>query len=402
MLYLYIRIGLNMKMDLSLLKNYLKDRYHPNQLIELEDSKMHIVPMLFREQERNKEFQELSLLVPEGSEYCNSPDATIIENKQFNYPVFIVDKNRKARECIILLHGLNERNWDKYLPWAKTLCQQTGKAVLLFPIAFHINRAPLSWSSPRENLPWVTLRKLQYPTIKNSTFANVALSYRLTASPLRVYTSGRETLFNLWQLMMQIRNGNHPLFTPNCRFDFFAYSIGAMIAQVFMLTNPENLLSESRFFLFCGGSIFERMNGSAREIMDQIAWDKVKQFFINDYGRNNGFRAELLPGKADDCFSNAFITLLRTDINQNYRTSFYRDARERLKIITLKKDQVIPTIGVREALGQETARSLLTELDFPFEYTHQQPFPSDNKKIDPKAVNQAFDTVFEAACEFLA
>ncbi|MEG1521176.1 MAG: DUF6051 family protein [Bacteroidales bacterium] len=389
-------------MDLNLLKNYLKDRYHHNRLIELEDSKMQIVPMLFQEQERNRELQELSLLVPAGSEYCKLPDATILENKQFDYPVFITGKEKKEQECIILLHGLNERNWDKYLPWAKTLCQQTGKAVLLFPIAFHINRTPSSWSSPRENFPWVALRKLQHPSVKNSTFANVALSYRLSASPLRIYTSGRETLFNLWQLMRQIRNGDHPLCASGCRIDFFAYSIGAMIAQVFMLANPENLLSASRFFLFCGGSIFERMNGSAREIMDQIAWNEVKRFYINDYEKPDGFQSGLLPGKTDDSFSKAFISMLRPDFDQDYRTSFYQQAHDRLKIITLKKDQVIPTEGVREAIGEENARPLLTELDFPFDYTHQQPFPTENKKIHPEEISRAFNTIFESACDFLA
>lgn len=388
-------------MDLDYVKKQLKNLYHHNRVITLEDSKMRILPMLFREEERDKELQELSLLVPAGSEYCKLPDATIVENQTFDYPVFMPDTNRKAQECIILLHGLNERNWDKYLPWAKTLCQRTGKAVLLFPIAFHINRTPASWSSPRENCQWVALRKAQNPSLQNSTFANVALSYRLSASPLRIYTSGRETLLNLWQLIRQIRSGAHPLLNANCNLDFFAYSIGAMVAQVLMLSNPERLLSDSKFFLFCGGSIFEKMDGSAREIMDQVAWDEVRRFYINDYGSNNGFRTELLPAKCDDMFSHAFTSMLRKDIDKELRTDFYEKAHDRLRIITLRKDKVIPTAGVYDALGEPLARSLVTELDFPFEYTHQNPFPTENKKIAPQLINEAFESVFSSAAAFL-
>ena len=50
---------------------------------------------------------------------------------------------------LLLFHGLNEKDWDKYLPWAHALARATGKAVLLFPTAFHMNRAMGHWSDHR-------------------------------------------------------------------------------------------------------------------------------------------------------------------------------------------------------------------------------------------------------------
>ena len=73
-------------------------------------------------------------------------DNNIIENFSFEYPVFTPSGKFRQDKAILLLHGLNERNWDKYLPWAEFLCLHTGKPVILFPIAFHINRALVTWS----------------------------------------------------------------------------------------------------------------------------------------------------------------------------------------------------------------------------------------------------------------
>ena len=57
------------------------------------------------------------------------------------------------------MHGLNERNWSKYLTWAEYLSSKTGKIVILFPIAFHINRSPVGWSNPRYLQSIFTKRK---------------------------------------------------------------------------------------------------------------------------------------------------------------------------------------------------------------------------------------------------
>ncbi len=388
-------------MDFFNRRNYLQNLYRSEEAVELKENGVKIIPFPFIEKREKKEISSQNGLVPEGTLFCSDPDIRIQENKEFAYSVFTPGGNGKYRNCIILLHGLNERNWSKYLAWAEYLSITTGKPVILFPIAFHMNRTPQQWASPRWNMSWVNQRKADEPDSSNSTFANVALSYRLSSSPLRLYTSGRETIQNLRQLIRQITGGRHPLFMKNTSVDFFAYSIGAMIAQVFMLGDPDKLLSDSRFFLFCGGSVFEEMNGSAREIMDQAAWEKVKGFYADRFMQNEGLNETLIPGLLDESLNKAFTCMLKKDFLSDYRMQFFKEERERLRIMTLKKDTVIPTRGAYEAIGMHQSHGVITELDFPFEYSHQAPFPTGNS-IDPGLINDAFMQVFRPAAEFLA
>ncbi len=96
-------------------------------------------------------------------------------------------KSIKTNGAIILLHGLNEKDWNKYLPWAYKLMKLTGKQVVLFPIAFHMNRSPAKWIDPRFLRTANKERKQIFPKVANSSFANIALSARHQfAFPTRV------------------------------------------------------------------------------------------------------------------------------------------------------------------------------------------------------------------------
>ena len=63
-------------------------------------------------------------------------DEAVEENRRFNYPIFIPRKTNSGKRVLLLLHGLNERYWDKYLVWAEYLALNTRNPVILFPIAF--------------------------------------------------------------------------------------------------------------------------------------------------------------------------------------------------------------------------------------------------------------------------
>src|SRR5665647_2625249 len=76
------------------------------------------------------------------NEFSNINDTLITENRSFSYPVF-TPGNPESKKVILLLHGLNERSWVKYLVWAYYLAQYTNSYVILFPISFHINRLSL-------------------------------------------------------------------------------------------------------------------------------------------------------------------------------------------------------------------------------------------------------------------
>jgi hypothetical protein len=259
-----------------------------------------------------------------------------------------------------------------------------------------MNRTPESWYDARTLLPYVNRRKEKFDCLSNSTFANLALSCRLSENPVRFYVSGKESIFNLWQLIREIKNGQHPLFAANTSVNIFAYSIGAFLAQVLLLSNPEGLTSESRLFMFCGGTLFSRMDGNSRDILDKESFYRLKDYLLNDFLRK-GFS---ILKREDDFMEKAFKSMLSFGKYRRYREDFFCENQNRIAAITLKKDTVIPTRGVEEAFGKRCAGKVVEEWDFPYEYSHQVPFPV-HSRVAPEMVEESFYRVFERAGRFL-
>jgi hypothetical protein len=115
----------------------------------------------------------------------------------------------------------------------------------------------------------------------------VALSERITQAPYRFYSSGRQSVDDITQLVTDIKSGKHPLFCENTQVDVFAYSIGAFLSQIIFMTNPDNLFSDAKLFMFCGGSIFSNMFGQSRTIMDKQAFDRLFSYYLNDFTAQN-------------------------------------------------------------------------------------------------------------------
>ena len=386
-------------MKISLRTQQLKSIFSYEKKAIIEDRPLEIRPYRFIQRTGENEINCFQESIP-TTEFCPIPDNGIEENKNFPYVVFVPKGTQKTDQAILLLHGLNERSWEKYLTWAEFLSLATGKAVILFPIAFHMNRTPSNWYNPRAILPWVTKRKQQISDLSNSTFVNVALSSRLSESPIRFYASGRESIFNLWQLLSEIKQGKHPLFKEDSSVNIFAYSIGALLAQILFLANPDHLVQNSRLFMFCGGSIFSQMNGNARDIMDQEAYGRVRHYFLHNFLENNEHHRMLPTVFKEDFLEKAFKAMLVPETLKEYRETFFEGNKERIKILTLKNDIVMPTSGVIEALGVSNATTILEEWDFPYDYNHQNPFPS-NTRIAPELLYQSFKELFNKAASFL-
>jgi len=388
-------------MDISTRTKQIKQVFSFDKKVELEDTHLNIVPFRFVQTNYEEEIKELQKKLS-ATDFCPVTDDCITENEEFNYTIFMpcgdsasADQGAKMDKAIVLLHGLNERSWDKYLTWAEYLVKQTGRAVILFPIAFHMNRSPRTWANPRLVLPWVNIRRKTVNGLNNSTFANVALSYRISNQPLRFYVSGLQSAYNVQQLVSEIKNGQHPLFKEGTSINIFAYSIGAFLSQILLLANTDGLFTDSKLFMFCGGSIFSQMNGSARDILDKEASDCLMNYYINDFLKEhpvplseNGITLE-----------EAFRMMIVPDEMRYRRESFFQSTVQRIRAISLKRDIVIPTEGVVRALGKSSLK-ILKELDFPFEYSHQTPFPHHLKE-GKEEVNRAFKSVFGQVADFL-
>lgn len=322
-------------------------------------------------------------------------DEKINENLFFQYPVFLHRNTKRTDKAILLLHGLNERNWSKYLTWAECLCRETGKPVILFPIAFHMNRSPQAWSNPRDLQQVLDVRRLRNGEDRSLSFANVALSQRISENPYRFYSSGRQSVYDLTQLMLDIKEGRHEIFKKNTQIDFFAYSIGAFLSQITIMSNPHGLFSDSKLFLFCGGGIFSSMYGESRTIMDKRAFENLYQYYLND------FCSEVEKFSARDQLFESFNRMISPEREQVERETFFKGMGRKFSGISLLNDKVMPFTGLHESLGIECASSRIQFLDFPFSYSHENPFPISAKNR-AEEVDKAFTKVFSEASQFLA
>ena len=322
------------------------------------------------------------------------------ENQNFRYAVFTPNKNKKYSEAIILLHGLNERNWGKYLPWAYHLVLQTQKPVILFPIAYHMNRSPLTWICPRLMNKFSISRKEAAPAIENSSFVNVALSLRMDHCPELFSMSGIQTYFDIVKLTSAMKAGHFEIFENDCHIDFFAYSIGALLTETLLISNPLQLFTGSKAFFFCGGSTFDKINGCSRSIMDSQAFAHLKNHVLN---HTDVLEKEIkIPEQNAHLLKDgwkAFLAMSGINNYINHRENSFKHLINRIKAIGLEGDFVVPGNAIKDTLGKVFFD--VDVLDFPFKYSHEAPFPVHNQKIND-AVTQSFNLVFNKASLFLS
>lgn len=247
-----------------------------------------------------------------------------------------------------------------------------------------MNRTPSRWCNPRETLSWANIRKSEINDLSNSTFANVALSSRLSNNPLRFYASGRESIYNLWQLVLEIKEGKHPLFKEDASINLFAYSIGALLSQVLLLANPEKMFSDTHLFMFCGGSIFSEMDGNARDIMDKEAFESIQKYYRHDF-----LEQRLLPTTfKNDFMEQAFKTMIREDVMQDHRETFFQRACNRIRAISLKKTKSCRHWEWSKPLAIYATRSWKRWI-FHFHIPTRSPFLPGAKPIKPWSTSRS-------------
>jgi pimeloyl-ACP methyl ester carboxylesterase len=323
------------------------------------------------------------------------------ENREFRYHVFLPGADRRSRAVILLFHGFNEKYWHKYLPWAHRLMARTGRAVILFPIAFHMNRAPAAWSDRRLMYRVCEGRKRAFPAIIASTLSNAAISTRLQSRPDRFFWAGLQSYYDVVQLLDEIAGGAHPLVDPAARIDLFGYSIGCLLAQILLMTDPGGRLEDTRLCMFCGGTVFNRMSPVSRFILDSecnvALYSYVVEHLESHLRANERLRHHL--GDAHPEGVN-FRSMLHAVALRREREAHFRRLGSRLLAVALESDAVIPPGEVMNTL-QGPARTLparVEVLEFPYACCHEDPFPALAPIRGP--VDEAFTAVFDLVAEF--
>ena len=348
-------------------------------------------------------------LLPEGhgpgepsGDILDVADAMVSENASFRYHVFKPDRVRKSDGMVLLFHGFNEKHWHKYLPWAARILELTGKTVVLFPIAFHMNRAPSAWSDPRLMYQVSKRRKEEFPDILNSSLLNAAISSRLQRNPQRFIWSGLQTYYDVRDFVGSCRRGEHPLFEKEFSVDIMAYSIGGFLSQVLLLSNPDGLFSGTKLFMFCGGPVFNRISPVSKFILDSEANVRLYSFLVEHLESHLKHDPRLLACLDDGSESGvAFRSMLSYKSMADFREERLRAMSPRISAIALARDEVIPPYEVENTLnGRNRDIPIRVETyDFPYSYKHEDPFPA--QAGISSEVNESFCSVFEKVGIFL-
>lgn len=328
-------------------------------------------------------------------------DVDVQENRFFKYQIVYPEGMEQASEVVLLFHGLNEKDWKKYLPWAEAIAKGTGRAVVLFPIAFHMQRAPKYWSSKREMHQLSLQRKEKYPYVVNSTLSNVAISMRMHSMPQRFIWSGLQTYYDVIQFIEECRAGKHPFITSDFSFDVFAFSIGGFLAQILKLSNYKNYFAHTKVCLFCSGFTMNRISPVSRFILDSEANVALYSFLVEHFDKilekdnllNHYINESHIEGKV-------FYSMMEFQKMRAFREELFKKYETQFYAITLKKDHVIPSFEVLNTLkGAFRDIDIQVEvLDFDRDYIHENPFPTDTKTAEQ--VQNDMDMVFSKVCNF--
>lgn len=329
-------------------------------------------------------------------------DSEIRENRIFTYRIFMPESKTKADHAVFLLHGFNEKNWDKYFPWAQFLAEQMQCAVILFPIAFHMNRTLSIWSDKRKMYLLCEKRMALYPDIMKSSLTNVAISMRLHSQPQRFIWSGLQTYYDVIRFLEQIKAGENPLIVPAAKFDMVAYSIGCLLGEILKLTNHKNYFSDTKLCLFCGGAVFNRLSPVSKYILDSEANIALYSYMIEHIEKHmlkDPHLKHYIDGPHAE--GHVFYSMLDYKVKREYREELLSRVSQDILAITLKEDSIIPSYEIINTL-QGALRNIPIPVDiydFPFNYNHVTPFPTTEK--DKDVIDEKFKMIFSRIVEFL-
>ncbi len=332
----------------------------------------------------------------------NKTDAEIPENINFRYHMIMPKGQSQTDKIIMMFHGFNEKHWAKYFPWAKYIAEKTGKSIVFFPIAFHMNRAPAAWSTSREMFCISEQRKRRHPDIINSSLSNVAISTRLHNKPQRFIWSGLQTYYDVIDFVEYFKAGKHPAISSDASIDFFSYSIGTFLGEVVMMTNKNGYFSNSKYATFCGGAVFNRLFPVSKYILDSEANVSLYSFVV-EHIESHIKRDKVLEHHLNLPFEEGinFRAMLNYKTFKPYREDKFRKMSDQYYAVVLSQDEVVPAYEVINTL-QGSKRDIpikVDVLDYPYKYRHEDPFPAVEKIADE--VDRQFRLTFDKISDFL-
>jgi pimeloyl-ACP methyl ester carboxylesterase len=332
-------------------------------------------------------------------------DSLIEENIRFRYPL-VRDANSgqtlyRHDRAIILLHGLNERSFSKYLPWAYQLWAGTRTPVLLFPLTFHVNRVLPAWAKTQRE---IFDRRSQLTGNEGANRFNAVMSDRLDARPERFFWGAVQSYLDLVDLARTIRAGRHPHFTRDARIDLFGFSAGGYLSLLLMLEDPEDLFNDSRGIVFASGVPTRDLNLLSPFILDLAAEVSMMRLYVKNLEiLSNARMRHWFEAHGEGQWIRA-LSGLRTD--RTRLEGRLKQVCARLLGITNLNDDVMPTgsmLNTRQGLNRDTGVEVAE-----FEMgAHESPFVCANHQeparrfitefLDPERYGAVFEKFIERA-----
>jgi hypothetical protein len=304
--------------------------------------------------------------------FLREEDQGEAENLAYALPCVFPRGPGPFNRAVIILHGLNESEYRKFSPWACTLAS-LGWPVLLFPITFLVNRRPHHWMHNT-----TTQRVLQERQALSgnsvATRYNTILSARLDQHPERLFVAGRQSYFDLHDLVSSVRSGvfqlagerdgagvpRHP-FAEGTRVDFLAYSIGGYLTLSLLLGEGEAPeLASSRAVIFAAAAPFAHRDPTLNAnplspfILDGGATDRVRRFY-------GSVEAESLLNNPQGGWWRALFRAEHDVLDPPLQR-----LRARLLTIGNSADTVIPPAGMAETFGTLDCLLPMGAHEYPF------------------------------------
>lgn len=268
-------------------------------------------------------------------------DCDVAENLEFRYPLLraraLGGAGARARHLILVLHGLNERSFTKYVPWAYQLWRSTGAAVALFPLSFHVNRVAPRWG---REIDRHLARRRKVPRNENVHAFNCVISERLDAHPERFFWGGLQSYGDVVDLVRQVRRGEHPHVDPGARIDLLGYSAGGYLALALLLVNEGGLFEGSRAAIFESGAALRATNMSSRYIIDHACEVSLMKLYVRFTGRLANPR--LSHWLSEHAVGRWFRALCGEESERPRLEARLRELSPRLLGLSNRNDEVIP------------------------------------------------------------
>jgi predicted esterase len=275
-------------------------------------------------------------------------DCSIEENIRFRYPLLrdhTKGRIQPSKDVLILLHGLNERSFTKYIPWAYQIWAHARMPVLLFPLSFHINRVRRAWGGTQQDC---YQHRISIPGNENAHRFNSVISDRLHAHPERFIWGALQSYWDILDLITIIRKGRHPHFEPDARVHLMGFSAGGYIALSLFLQNAHRWFDDSRTVIFASCAAIRDVNLSSHLILDHAAEMALMKTYVKYRERQSNPRlAHWLSHHPEGRWFDAFCGLMP---DRSMLESRLREVAPRLMGIANTNDQVMTPGAMMNAL----------------------------------------------------